>query len=269
MNKKRKKIRLSWNKKCCICMFPAIIGTLVFSLIPFIRVVYYSGIKNQFDTSFALFSNYERVWKNEYFRIAFKNSVQLILICVPILVVIAILISLILVFGKMQKRRIQIAFILPMVIPTAGIAVIWRQFFSEIDNIIPVYLLFIWKNVGICIILLTAAFASIQKDVYEAAYLEGANSVRRHIYMTLPISAPTIFFTTLLSIVNSFRIFKESYLYYGTNYPPDYGYTLQYYMNNHFLKLNYQNLSASAVFSTLFAGIVIAAGMSFIRRFQN
>lgn len=269
MNKKRGKMRLSWNRKCCICMLPAIMGTLIFSLIPFFRVLYYSMINNQFEKSFTLISNYRRVLENEYFRIAFKNSIMLILICVPILVVLAIVISLILVFGKVKQKGIQISFILPMVIPTASIAVIWRQFFSDIENIFPVYLLFIWKNIGICIILLTAVFASVDKEIFEAAYMEGAGPMKIHLHMTLPISAPTIFFTVLLSIVNSFRIFKESYLYYGTNYPPDYGYTLQYYMNNHFLKLNYQNLSVSAVFNTLFAGMIIAVGMIFIRRFQR
>ena len=148
MNKKRGKMRLSWNRKCCICMLPAIMGTLIFSLIPFFRVLYYSMINNQFEKSFALISNYRRVLENEYFRIAFKNSIMLILICVPILVVLAIVISLILVFGKMKQKGIQISFILPMVIPTASIAVIWRQFFSDIENIFPVYLLFILVGVG-------------------------------------------------------------------------------------------------------------------------
>ncbi|GEM_PF-4109936 len=65
--------------------------------------------------------------------------------------------------------------------------------------------------------------------------------------ITFPMIAPTVFFTVLLSIVNSFKIFKQSYLFYGTNYPPDHSYTLQYYTNKNFLKLDYQSLAASAV----------------------
>lgn len=63
----------------------------------------------------------------------------------------------------------------------------------------------------------------------------------------------------MLSFVNSLKIFKESYLYYNSNYPPDTAYMIQNYMNNHFYKLNYQNLSTAVVIFTLAMAIVIFA----------
>lgn len=72
---------------------------------------------------------------------------------------------------------------------------------------------------------------------------------------------PTIFFTVLLSIVNSFRIFKESYLFFGTNYPPDHSYTLQYYMNNNFLKLDYQSLASAAVLTSVLVFLIVMGGL--------
>lgn len=66
-----------------------------------------------------------------------------------------------------------------------------------------------------------------------------------HTKLSIPMTAPTIFFAVLLSIMNSFRIFKESYLYYGSKYPPDHGYTLQFYLNSNFLKFDYQKLASS------------------------
>ena len=80
---------------------------------------------------------------------------------------------------------------------------------------------------------------------------------------------PTLMFTSLLSIVNSFKIFKESYLYFGTNYPPEHSYTLQYYMNNNFLKLDYQSLATSAVLTSVVVFLIVLAGLALQRRYRQ
>lgn len=156
-----------------------------------------------------------------------------------------------------------------MVIPTASIALIWRSVFAEDSTVLPVYLLFIWKNMGICIVLLTAAFTAIDGALFEAAKLDGASSFTLHRRITVPMVMPTVFFTVLLSIVNSFKIFKESYLYYGTNYPPEHSYTLQYYMNNNFLKLDYQSLATSAVLTSILVFGIVMGGMALQRRYKQ
>ena len=116
---------------------------------------------------------------------------------------------------------------------------------------------------------MTAAFTAIEQSIYEAAKLDGANSFILHTKITIPMIMPTVFFTTLLSVVNSFKIFKESYLYYGTNYPPDHSYTLQYYMNNNFLKLDYQSLATSAVLTSVIVFLIVIGGMAVQRRYRQ
>ena len=71
----------------------------------------------------------------------------------------------------------------------------------------------------------------------------------------------------VLGVVYCFRTFRESYLYYGTNYPPDYSYTLQYYMNNHFFKLNYQNLASGAVITSFIVAVIVIVGVRLQKRF--
>lgn len=263
------KKRLKWNTKCKLCMLPSLIGVTVFFVIPFIRVVCYSFIESQFRRDFVWFKNYAETLRNKYFLMALKNSLLLIVIAVPILIALSLAISLTLSYGIKWVRRTRFAFVLPMVIPTASIAVIWRGAFADNTSALPIYLLFIWKNIGICVILLTAAFTSIDRSVFEAARLDGANSFVLHTKITVPMIAPTVFFTVLLSIVNSFKIFKESYLYYGTNYPPDRSYTLQFYMNNNFLKLNYQSLASSSVLTLILVLGIVIAGLTVQRRFDR
>lgn len=263
------KKHLKYNTKCKLCLLPSLIGTVVFFVIPYIRVLYYSLIDNQFRRTFVGFENYVDTLQNDYFRLALKNSLLLIIICVPALIVLSLAVSLVLSYGIKWVRKTRFAFVLPMVIPTASIVAIWRSVFENDASILPIYLMFIWKNTGICVVLFTAAFTAIEQTVYEAASLDGANSFVLHTKITIPMIVPTILFASLLSIVNSFKIFKESYLYYGTNYPPDHSYTLQYYMNNNFLKLDYQSLATSAILTSIIVFLIVICGIAVQRRYRQ
>lgn len=266
---KKKKPHIRWNTKCKLCLLPSLIGTALFFAIPYIRVVYYSLIDNQFMKKFVGLKNYTDIFNNKYFMLALKNSLLLIAIGVPVLMLSALFISLTLSYGIRRLRATRAAFVLPMVIPTAGVALIWQTAFSSSDSALPIYLLFIWKNIGICIVLLTAAFSGIGNDAFEAARLDGASTFSLHTKITVPMIAPTILFSVLLSIVNSFKIFKESYLYYMSNYPPNHSYTLQYYMNNNFLKLDYQSLAASAVVTSLIVLVIVLVGLAVQWRYRQ
>ena len=88
-------------------------------------------------------------------------------------------------------------------------------------------------------------------------------------YMIIvPNIAPTLFFTFILSIVNSFKIFRESYLLYG-GYPDESVYMLQNYLNNHFMKLNYQNISTAAIFFAVVVYTVVAVVFAFEKKWSD
>lgn len=268
-NTNKKHRTLHWNTKCILCLVPSLMGLLVFFILPYFRVLYYSLINNLFKKDFVGFANYIEAIQNEYFRLAFKNSILLIIICVPVLILLAILISLGSTFLLKRLRLIRVAFILPMLLPTASVIVFFQNVFGAVENELPLYLLFIWKNIGICVILLTAALTTIEEELYEAARLDGAGGISIHLKITLPLILPTISFSTLMAIVNSFKIFRESYLYYGNNYPPDYGYTLQYYMNNNFLKFDYQALASSSILTSFLVAAIVILFLLWERRYQR
>jgi len=64
-------------------------------------------------------------------------------------------------------------------------------------------------------------------------------------------------FVFVLSFVNALKNFRESYLFFRTNYPPDIAYTMQFYMNNQFQKLNYPYLTAGSVMFTIMIVIIL------------
>ena len=252
---------------------PAAAGFAAFYILPFIRSVGYAFTGGGLEKHFVGFENFRAVAENGYFRLAVRNTALFSLIGVVAVMTLALLLS----FGLLRLSErflwIKSAFIMPYVLPSASIILIWQTAFDSdgyfaltmsdkwggFFDVLPLYLLFIWKNVGIDIILLTAAMSKVPKEVYEAAAIDGASPRTVRLKITLPLISPTLLFVGVLSFVNSLKIFKESYLFYNTDYPPDSAYMLQNYMNNHFYKLNYENLSAAAVMFTLFVGALIFA----------
>lgn len=65
----------------------------------------------------------------------------------------------------------------------------------------------IWKQAGYYMIIILAGLQSIPSQLYEAASIDGANSVEKFFKITLPMLSPTMFMVTILSIINSFQVF--------------------------------------------------------------
>ena len=91
----------------------------------------------------------------------------------------------------------------------------------------------------------------------KAAELDGATGSYIFFHIKLRYLSPTVLFVTILSIINSFKVFREIYLLTG-DYPYDGLYMLQHFMNNMFKHLDYQRLSAAAVFLAIVIVILVA-----------
>jgi multiple sugar transport system permease protein len=120
---------------------------------------------------------------------------------------------------------------------------------------------YIWRNTGYNMILWLAGLSDIPSSLYEAAKMDGAGAYARLWYITLPELLPAIYVTVALSIVNSFKVFREAYLIAG-NYPDESIYMLQHIFNNWFLTLDLQKMCAAAV-------MMAAAILLFIKLLQK
>ena len=81
--------------------------------------------------------------------------------------------------------------------------------------------------------------------------------VHKFLSIKLRYLSPTILFVTILSLINSFKVFREVYLLTG-DYPYESLYMLQHFMNNTFRSLDYQKLSAAAVIMAIVMVVLIA-----------
>lgn len=67
----------------------------------------------------------------------------------------------------------------------------------------------IWANLGFTFIVITAGLQSVPKDLYESAYVDGANGFTRFTNVTLPMISPILLFVTVVLTARAFESFGE------------------------------------------------------------
>ena len=251
-----------------LLLLPSLCGFMAFFVVPFFCSFYYAFTENAFSTKFVWFDNFISLFQNGYFQLAMKNTLIFTAIAVPLIMLMSILTALLLVHFSKKMHFVESAFFLPVFLPSAAVIMLWNAFLAEIPPFSSLLIIFLWKYSGLNIVLILTALTGMNRDVIEAAKIDGANVFRQTWSITLPSIAPTLFFTMILSVVNSLKIFRESYLLYG-NYPEENVYTLQNYLNNHFAKLNYQNISTAAIFFAVIVYTVVAVMLRLERNYDQ
>ncbi len=267
-------------------LLPSVIGFALFYLVPFVMGVSYSFMNSSVERQFVGLDNYNELFASDSFRKAASNTFIFTVVSVPLMLVISLGLALVLNQSVYFRKWLRTAYVLPLVVPVASIILMWQilldwngslnvwlQYFGfeRVDwmktdaaryVVIAVYL---WKNVGYNIILFLAGLQQIPQDYYETACMEGAGRFRQFSSITLVYLIPTMFFVVIMSIINSFKVFREAYLIAG-DYPHDSIYMLQHYMNNMFMSLDIQKLTAAA---TLMAGCImfIVIGLFIMERY--
>ena len=263
------------KKSVLLFLLPGLAFLLVFYVVPFVGGVRYSLTDGSYRNAFVGLGNYRALWQNTMFKTGLKNTMELSLICAPLLWVLSFLLAAALSAIKPHGGFFRSSVLMPYLAPSSAILLVWLVLFDyggPVNRLLagmgaarvmwlesaalrlPIVLMFLWKNMGFCLIIFLAALQSIPEPLYEYATLEGAGFLRRAVSITLPLITPSAFLVFVLAWINAFKIFKEVYFIAGAY--PDYSvYTLQNYMNNMFEKLNYQLVTAAAY---SFAVIVMA-----------
>lgn len=252
------------SKKLWLFVLPSLVGMTIFFFIPAASAVVYALTNS--SGGFVWFSNFADVFTNPVFRLAASNSFAFIAVTLPLNMIIPFLLASA-IRNMRHKNAFAAAFMLPLVIPSGAVIFFWNSLFTDNGAInkllfqlglatIPwlmtnysfwvIVIIFLFRNIGFNMVLFMAGLALIPKDYYEAARLDGAGGFATFQNVTLVYITPTAFLAFMMSIINSFRIFREIYLLYGP-YPQQSVYMLQHFMNNQFLNANMQRLSVTAI----------------------
>lgn len=252
-----------------IMILPSLIGFSIFFVFPFFVCLYYSVIENPVSGGFVGIKNYLKVFENKSFLLSVKNTVFFTGIVVPLNMALSLALAIVLHRKIPIRKTLRTSFILPLVIPTVSVALVWKNIFDiqgplnqilmsmnlitrQIDFLesnFAFYIavtLFLWKNTGYCFILFSAGLANIPLEYYDYIKLESKSNFAVFKHITIVYLAPTTFFVFIISIINSFKVFRDLYLISG-NYPHESIYMLQNFINNSFKGLDYGKLTSSAV----------------------
>lgn len=284
-NKHKYKMSKAWRKRerktrrrMGLFMTPSLLGVSFFYLLPIPIIFMFAFVDNPISCNFVGFANFKLLWNNMAFRTAAGNTLSFSLIAVPLAVILALLIALLLDQSIPMASSFRSIYLTPMMVPVASVVLVFQVLFdyngavnamltalgrTKIDWLssdyapLVVMVLFLWKNLGYNMILFLAALGTIPREVMEVALLDTNSRFKLFFKIKLRYLSPTILFVTIMSLINSFKVFREVYLLAGA-YPYESLYTLQHYMNNTFQSLDYQKLSTAAIIMAIVMIFIIA-----------
>ncbi|MBO7677104.1 MAG: sugar ABC transporter permease [Erysipelotrichaceae bacterium] len=241
MNKKN-------NLKGWLYLLPALLFLSVFMVYPLIDVLIYSfeegyNFASQTYSGTGIY-NYSYVLHDPYFLQALKSTFILVIITVPLSTSIALLISLALNSSGRFKELFQTIFFLPYVTNTLAVGLVFMILFKKtayseglinlllslvnieaVDFIEGPYwakmfvLCFytIWVVLPFKILILTSALASVNKDYYNVARIDGTRKWRIFTRITLPMISPSLFYLIITGFIGAFKAYSDVVALFGTD----------------------------------------------------
>jgi len=236
------------NLKAWLYLMPAMAFLGVFMVYPLIDVFIYSfeeGYNSASQTFFGIGGyNYSYVLRDTYFLQALKNTFILVIITVPLSTGIALLISLGLNSIKKLKELYQTIYFLPYVTNTLAVGLVFMILFkktpysegminllinafggSSVDFIDGPYwakmlvmcIYTIWIVMPFKVLILTSALASVNKDYYNAAKIDGTSKWRTFTRITLPMISPMVFYLFITGFIGAFKAYSDAVALFGTD----------------------------------------------------
>ncbi|PIN50908.1 sugar ABC transporter permease [Trueperella pyogenes] len=223
--------RKSDARAAAVFLAPAVIGFVVFYLVPIVR-----GFKMSLtdwnlleEAKWVGFDNYARLLEDETFINAVKVTVIYVVVNITTQTILGLLIAM-LMMRVSQSTLIRSTLLLPWLIPNVTIAAITlfvldptvgllNHFLSFIevgpisfygDSSIAIYTVALvnsWRNMGYTGLLLFAGMQTIPKMIYESAEVEGASTWQTFRLITVPLLRPILVMVVVVSMIGSFQIF--------------------------------------------------------------
>ena len=248
---------------------PAVMGLLAFLVLPFGYTFLRSFTSGLGWGRFVGVENYAQLFGNRLFLLALKNTFLFLACGLALILPLSLFLALLLQKTGKWGKGLAMALLFPMVLPASAIVIVVNLVFAEngllsqitgptpwMDSPFAFVILlglYLWKNVGMAVVILLAGLTTIPRELYESAHMDGAGRWARLTKVTLPMLRPELLVVTILSSLNAFKNFREAFVL-GGDHPHESIYMLQHFMNNNFENMNFPRLSVAAVvfFALLF-----------------
>jgi multiple sugar transport system permease protein len=187
----------------------------------------------QVDRPFVGFANYATVLGDPAVRRSFLNVAEFLVINVPLTVVLAMVLATGLNTVVRARGFLRVSYYVPYVTASVALVSVWLFLFTSngmVNQVLgplapkpswlvngglamPVVALFVtWKQLGFFILLYLAALQGVSKDLYEAASMDGAGTVKRFLNVTVPGVRAATTLVVVLATITGANLFTEPYL---------------------------------------------------------
>lgn len=264
-------------------ILPSLLGFLIFTFIPVVISLCLSFTSWNFmegieGIKFNGLANYIRLFSDEWFLNSYKNNIIFTAVTVPVLIALGLVMATIInkyIYGGGVVRTM---IFIPYIASVVAVCTVWmvllqpsygpvNEFLRSIGIANPpgwladfkwslpsIMIIYVWQQVGYYSIVFLAGLKGLPEDVYEAAKVDGASSIRQFISLTVPLISPTTFFLTIMGIIGSFKVFDQiSVLTQGG--PGSSSSVMAYYVYRtafDYFEMGYANTLAWALFVLVF-----------------
>jgi len=229
--------------------------------------------------------NYITLWQSDLFWEVVWNTVYFILLAVPLSVVASLALALAANTTLKGIVFFRTAYFLPVVSSMIAVALVWSWIYNPEYGLLnyllglffgirgPAWLdstswarpamviVTVWKGLGYSMVIFLAGLQNIPQDLYHAATIDGAGVWKKFRHITLPMLSPTTFFVLVITLINSFQVFEQTYVLTKGG-PANSTLTMSYYIYQNAFQF-FQMGKAAALSYVLFAAIFAVTLLQF------
>ena len=216
-----------------VFILPALVGTLIFIIIPVICSFGLSFAKWDLlnPIQFVGLANYKEIFSETLFYKILLNTVVFALATSVLGVIIPLVLACILNSKVRGSEFYKTAYFLPFITPMIVIGVVWEWIFDPniglLNHVLHLHInwlydthfampaliiVSVWKLIGYNMVIFLSSLAGISQSMFEAAKIDGANELQTFKNVTVPLLSPTIFFVVIITAISSFQVFDLIYL---------------------------------------------------------
>lgn len=183
------------------------------------------------------FENFVKLWRDPVFLKGLENTVLMVIVSVPLTIIIGLLLAVAIYSIKPLQGFFQTVFFLPYVTNTIALGMVFAIIFGDTGLfntifgigehqwitdgadrwsmffVIVVYA--IWNGLAFKILVFMSGLASIDKQYYDAAKIDGASRATIFRRITVPLLSPQILYITITSFIGAFKSYTQIISLFG------------------------------------------------------
>ena len=291
MKNKKGKLHRSVIPFLFIC--PVIVMNLIFFCLPFLQLLAMSFFEWPLlgEKTFVGLGNYQTLLADDQFRTSLLFTMKYTLFVTPALFLMAFILAL-LIDGKFKGVTLfRTIYFSPVVISMTSCSLIWLWIYNDLYGILnyilqklhiideailwmgsektslpAIVFMITWKMAGFSMLIILAAFQSVDTEVYESAAIDGASKARQFFHITLPIIRPQVGLALIMSVIGSVLAF-EQFLIMTKGGPTETTTTLVHYIYNTSFK--YYNFGYGSAMTIVLLMIMLALSFAQMRLLKD